>query len=62
MKVAIDKGPLESGHAIRGIGVHTRKLVEEVKKLENKEIKIKDYSSRIGEGFAFNPVFFGLIY
>lgn len=33
MKVAIDQGTLVSGHAIRGIGVHTRELIGALKKL-----------------------------
>jgi len=40
MRVAIDTGPLTSEHAVRGIGVHTRQLVEELKKLENGGFKI----------------------
>ena len=28
MKVAIDSGPLKTGHKVRGIGVHTRELVK----------------------------------
>jgi glycosyltransferase involved in cell wall biosynthesis len=40
MKVAIDTGPLSSGHSVRGIGVHTRELVNELKKLGTKELEI----------------------
>lgn len=47
MKVAIDSGPLSSGHAFRGIGVHTRRLLEEFKLLKDKNIRIDafDFSS-----------------
>ena len=31
MKVAIDSGPLTSGHAVRGIGVYTRELLKALK-------------------------------
>lgn len=40
MKVAIDSGPLTSGHAVRGIGVHTRELIEELQKLRTKNFQI----------------------
>jgi len=40
MKVAIDSGPLQSGHKVRGIGMYTRELVQELKKLKNREFKI----------------------
>lgn len=39
MKVAIDTGPLESGHKVRGIGVHTRELVRELKRIKNNKFK-----------------------
>jgi glycosyltransferase involved in cell wall biosynthesis len=31
MKIAIDSGPLTSGHAVRGIGVYTRELLKAIK-------------------------------
>lgn len=40
MKVAIDSRPLISGHAVRGIGVHTRELLEEFKKIKTKDLQI----------------------
>jgi len=40
-KVAIDIGPLTSGHKVRGIGAHTRELISEFKKIKSKEIKIE---------------------
>lgn len=33
MKVAIDTGPVTSGHAVRGIGVHTKFLIEYLKEI-----------------------------
>lgn len=41
MKVAIDTGPLTSGHQVRGIGVHTRELLQALKKVESKGVKIE---------------------
>jgi len=41
MRVAIDSGPLTSGHKVRGIGVHTRELV---KALERESRKNKGFS------------------
>ncbi len=41
MKIAIDTGPLTSGHSVRGIGVHTKELVRELKlKTQNSKFKI----------------------
>lgn len=40
IKVAIDSKPLTSGHLIRGIGVHTRQLIDEIVKT-NKNVKIE---------------------
>lgn len=34
MKIAIDRGPLESGHKVRGVGVYTKELISSLKKLE----------------------------
>src|SRR3989337_2960726 len=31
MRVAIDRGPLESGHKVRGVGVYTRELIKTLK-------------------------------
>ena len=48
MKVAIDKGPLITGHKVRGIGVHLRELLlaldEKTKELKNIKIDILDFS------------------
>ena len=42
MKIAIDSGPLTSGHSVRGVGVYTREIIEVFRKLtsERKDIKI----------------------
>ncbi len=40
MRVAIDSGPLNSGDSVRGIGFHTRELITELQKLQNKDFKI----------------------
>lgn len=39
-KVFIDTGAENSGHNIRGIGVHTRELVEHLRQLGDKEVEI----------------------
>lgn len=47
MRIAIDAGPLTSGHAVRGIGVHTRELINELKAQSLKlEIDAFDFSSQ----------------
>ena len=42
MKIAIDSGPLESGHKVRGVGVYTREIIEALGRItrNRKEIKI----------------------
>jgi hypothetical protein len=32
MNIAIDSGPLESGHKVRGVGFHTQELIEAIKR------------------------------
>jgi glycosyltransferase involved in cell wall biosynthesis len=44
MKVAIDMGPLVSGHAVRGIGVHTQILLNYLRKIKDLEVKAVDFS------------------
>jgi len=39
-RVAIDTGPLNSGHSVRGIGVNTRELMNGFKKLDEKDFII----------------------
>ncbi len=42
MKVAIDSGPLKTGHKVRGIGVHTRELVKALQaETKGSDVKIK---------------------
>ena len=41
MKVGIDTGPLISGHKVRGIGVHTRELIEGFKEIKSKGLQIE---------------------
>lgn len=41
MKVAIDSGPLKSGHTVRGIGAHTRELITALKLITKNEKPIK---------------------
>jgi glycosyltransferase involved in cell wall biosynthesis len=40
MKVAIDSAPLESGHKVRGIGVHTYELIKALRKLKEDNLRI----------------------
>src|SRR5882724_2170450 len=40
MKVAIDSGPLTGGDKIRGIGFHTKELVKELEKFQDKDFKL----------------------
>jgi glycosyltransferase involved in cell wall biosynthesis len=66
--VAIDAGPLEGGHAIRGVGVYTRELTKALKALRDKEIEIEslDFGTKNLGKFAvihypyFNPYFITL--
>lgn len=39
-RVAIDKNPLISGHKIRGVGFHTRNLIDEFKNIKGSNFKI----------------------
>lgn len=42
LRVAIDSGPLSSGHSVRGIGVNTRELLEGFKLVPHKNIQISE--------------------
>ncbi|BCX14763.1 MAG: hypothetical protein KatS3mg088_446 [Patescibacteria group bacterium] len=63
--VAIDTGPLLTGHSFRGIGVNTRELLFALEKIERKDIKIEavDFSKTdlskydIVHYQSFNPFF-----
>jgi glycosyltransferase involved in cell wall biosynthesis len=41
MKVAIDSGPLRSGHAVRGIGVMVKEQIEALQKISKKDKTLK---------------------
>ncbi len=41
MKVAIDSGPLNSGHKVRGVGAYTRSLIDSMMALKQKDIQIE---------------------
>ncbi len=41
MRIAIDSGPLESGHKIRGVGVYTRSLIAALSALNSKTKNLK---------------------
>lgn len=47
MRVAIDTGPLSSGHAVRGIGVNTKELIDAIGDLHVKNPKVEavDFAS-----------------
>ena len=66
MKVAIDSGPLKSGHSFRGVGVSTKGLIESLLKYNTgKDIRIDavDFNSSDLSGYdilhytSFNPYF-----
>jgi glycosyltransferase involved in cell wall biosynthesis len=40
-KVAIDTGTLRSGDSVRGIGVHTRELIQHLKEINDPEIQVE---------------------
>ncbi len=44
IRVAIDTAPLKSGDAVRGIGFHTKSLVEHLKKIKDIKISLVDVS------------------
>lgn len=50
MKVAIDTGPLKGGHKVRGIGVHTRELLDAIHQV----IKIPSYQDLKIEAVDFS--------
>lgn len=65
MKVAIDTGPLEAGHAIRGIGVYTDQLVKAIHKFGDRSLDViaLDFSDQNLDRFdlvhytTFHPYF-----
>ena len=66
MKVAIDSGPLVTGHAIRGIGAHTGHLIKHLKKIKDVKVDVIDFSKNdlskydIAHIPSFNPFFLTL--
>ncbi|OGM19037.1 hypothetical protein A2686_04565 [Candidatus Woesebacteria bacterium RIFCSPHIGHO2_01_FULL_38_10] len=48
MRVAIDSGPLQSGHAVRGVGTYTKELIEILKKESKRDRKLKIHSLDFG--------------
>lgn len=66
MKIAIDSGPLVTGHAIRGIGAHTKLLIEHLEKIEDVKVDVIDFSKNdlskydIAHYSSFNPFFLTL--
>lgn len=66
MKVAIDGGPLNSGHSVRGIGVHTKLLIEHLKNIKNLQVDVVDFKTAdlskydIVHYQHFNPFFISL--
>jgi glycosyltransferase involved in cell wall biosynthesis len=43
MKIAIDRGPLTGGHAVRGVGFYTKSLVEYLGKIKELKIDVIDF-------------------
>src|SRR3989344_7505169 len=44
MNVAIDRGPLESAHAVRGVGVYTRELIKALKRIKGLNVNDVDFT------------------
>lgn len=66
MKVAIDTGPITSGHSVRGIGVHTKLLIDYLKKIKGIEVEAVDFAGTdlsrydVAHYPSFNPFFVNL--
>jgi glycosyltransferase involved in cell wall biosynthesis len=66
MKVAIDSGPLTSGHSVRGIGVYTKQLTQALKKDRSVKLDVVDFAKvdlakyDIAHYPVFNPYFMAL--
>jgi len=43
LKVAIDSSPLTSGHSVRGIGFHTKLLIDHLKNQQNLSLDVIDF-------------------
>jgi glycosyltransferase involved in cell wall biosynthesis len=66
IKVAIDKGPLKGGDTFRGIGFHTRHLIEEFKSIKELNYELVDAKNINPSGYdlvhyqKFNPFFLSM--
>ena len=66
MKVAIDSGPLSSGHSIRGVGFYTRQLSEALKREKSVQVEVVEFAKADLSNFdivhypAFHPYFLTL--
>lgn len=66
IKVAIDKEPLKGGDTFRGIGFHTRHLIEEFKSIKELDYELVDAKNANLSGYdlvhyqKFNPYFLSL--
>jgi len=65
MKVAIDSGPLNSGHSVRGIGAHTRELISSLKDIDAFDFqsnghKLYTNSNDVVHFTSFHPFFLSL--
>lgn len=54
MKVAIDSSPLTSGHAVRGIGAHTRELIGGLNALRDKGLTIDAFDFSLNKNKLTN--------
>ena len=44
IKVAVDSGPVNSGHAVRGVGFHTKILFEHLVKVRGLDVRMVDFT------------------
>lgn len=58
MKVAIDRGPLESGHKVRGVGAYTAEIIKAIKRLRDEEIKLFDVDFEKADLVKYDVVHF----
>jgi len=62
VRVAIDSGPLKSGHKVRGIGVHTRQLIRSLKEVSGDGGKVDifpiDFSNNVSSLSKFDVTHF----
>lgn len=66
MRIAIDMGSDASGHLVRGIGVHTKLLIEYLKRIKGLEVETVDFKNTdlakydVVHYSSFNPFFVNL--